>query len=395
MGTTAKDMEKLNKIYESIAKNKERWSYYSNCDLEILGVWNDSDDALNFIRNYFTLGNKQEAVKLNSNYYSIRAKMRHTISSFLIGTRLAEILIEYPEHIFNRTDNTSANNDGFNFKYYWFLACLYHDVGYLYENGQYICQNSIDNRDSHEIQDDLSAIRTDGLNAIKKICNIRYLHNRVFKTYSKNDVKLYLEGRATCANNGKGCIDHGIAGGLVLYDRLRRQFEISWKNRNPHKSIDRRNFYINFHDLHLSNSHYEAYAQVANAIIAHNIWINTLNYYKQQKNVSSAKRDKINFEQDPLCFILCLADTLEPLKRCIHLECVKLGALPNERGISIVLEMDDCCSGYNQYVNGIKKLGDWLDVDVNFTSNTKSSAMEERCFKAEIVLKERGNSNRN
>lgn len=163
------------------------------------------------------------------------------------------------------------------------------------------------------------------------------------------------------------------------------------------KSNNKSSFYINVkgRELHVSDSHFEIYAQVANAIIAHNIWIDTLNNYKQFAKIGIAKRDKINFEQDPLCFILCLADTLEPLKRCIHLECVKLSALPNERGISIVLEMDDCCSGYNQYVNGIKNLGDWLDVDVSLISNDQSGTMEARCFKAEIVLKDSDNSNRN
>lgn len=374
-------MEKLNKIYESIAKNKDRWSYYSNCDLEILGVWNDSDDALKFIKDYFEIGGKSCLSNFEDKDFEVKKRAKHTISTFLLGIKLAECLFDLSANGCSRINNLNKDfysAEGFNFKYFWFLSCLYHDIGYIYEN----------NNDEALLND----VKTEGLQHFISDAEA----GNICKTFDKSEVDLYLKGRAILGNDGKGCVDHGIYSGIKLYNRLKEQFDISFAMRTA-ESNNKSSFYINVkgRKLHVSDSHIKIYAQVANAIIAHNIWIDTLNNYKQFTNVEIARRDKINCKKDPLCFILCLADTLEPLKRCINLECVKLGALPNERGISIVLEMDDCCSGYNQYVNGIKKLGDWLDVEVNLMSNIKSGAMEARGFKAEIVLKERGNSNRN
>src|SRR5699024_1552141 len=142
------------------------------------------------------------------------------ISTYLLGIRLAELFKILPYGNKANEVNDPYSKDGFNFKYYWFLACLYHDVGYVYENSTYL-DESIKGKQKriNKLQDNLSALQTDGLEAIQEICDIRYLHNRVFKTYDRSEIDLYLKGRATCCN----CIDHGIAGGLMLYDKLRKQ----------------------------------------------------------------------------------------------------------------------------------------------------------------------------
>lgn len=69
----------------------------------------------------------------------------------------------------------------------------------------------------------------------KKTLNIKYFSNDVFKTYSKEDVEIYFKGRAK-----ENLIDHGIVGGILLYDRLRKQFCKMFENRKDSESTKER-----------------------------------------------------------------------------------------------------------------------------------------------------------
>ena len=349
----------LDRLYDEIAQNSSRWSYYQRISNSIIDKWNDNDAALNFIRQYFINGGKQGAVDFNIGDVFIKERACHAISAYLLGIRLAELFKILPYGNKASEVNDPYDKDGFNFKYYWFLACLYHDVGYVYENSIYL-DESIKGKQKriNKLQDNLSALQTDGLEAIQEICDIRYLHNRVFKTYDRSEIDLYLKGRATCCN----CIDHGIAGGLMLYDKLRKQFEQSWQNRDRQRSSDRTNFWNNKTGLHLSNSHFEEYAKAANAIIAHNIWIDTLNEFKQHEGISIGTKNRISFHKDPLCFILSLADTLEPLKKNIGLNCIELGCSDDIN--SFIIEISVNVEKGKEYIGCLKKLSEWLDVTV-------------------------------
>ena len=357
----------LDRLYDEIAQNSSRWSYYQHISESIVEKWNDNDAALNFIKKYFIDGGKQAPVDFNIGDVSIKERARHAISTYLLGIRFAEMFGILPCDNQTNEVNDPYDKDGFNFKYYWFLACLYHDVGYVYENGTYLNESiKGEQKRKNKLQDNLSALRTDGLEAIQEICDIRYLHDRVFKTYDRSEIDLYLKGRATCCN----CIDHGIAGGLMLYDKLRKQFEQSWQNRDRRRSFDRTNFWNNKTGLHLSNSHFEEYAKAANAIIAHNIWIDTLNNYKQFVKTPLVTKNRISFHKDPLCFILSLADTLEPLKKNIGLNCIKLGC-GNDIN-SFIIEISADVEKRNKYIDCVKKLSEWLDVTVEKCGNCRA-----------------------
>lgn len=373
-------MKTLYEIYEEIANNVERWFYYTS-----LLENETNNDTINKLRNnlinsvlhkdcdeieanrkakefsdtYFTIGGKGLLASIFKDHIDSLQRGDHTLSVFLLGIQLAELFgILSPDNEENE-GNGPYNKDGFNFKYYWFLACLYHDVGYVYENSTYL-DESIRNKQEREnkLQDNLSALRTDGLEAIQEICDIRYLHNRVFKTYDRSEIDLYLKGRATCCN----CIDHGIAGGLMLYDKLRKQFEQSWQSRYRLGGVDRTSFWNN-KGLHLSNCHFEEYAKAANAIISHNIWIDTLNNYKQLVKTPLVTKNRISFQKDPLCFILSLADTIEPLKKNIGLNCIKLGCGDDTN--SFIIEISADVENRKEYIKCVKKLSDWLNVTVS------------------------------
>lgn len=160
------------------------------------------------------------------------------------------------------------------FQYYWFLSCLYHDIGYALEERHQCAKNT------QEEYENLKSVREDGIEALHEICHLRYVHNRVFKTYSKGIVDFYLKCRASCLGAPHVTIDHGIAGGLLLYDNLRKQFAKAWKAR-VNRTDSRAMFHIQYKDkqLFFSNEDYKAYAKAADAIITHNIWRSTLEEY--------------------------------------------------------------------------------------------------------------------
>lgn len=96
----------------------------------------------------------------------------------------------------------------------WFLTCLYHDVGYGYEKddgkGKAALENKLDQK---------------GLEGLKEFLSLGYVCDDVYKTYQKEMVNLYFKSRL----KGREKLDHGIVGGLLLYDRLRKRFEEAWE----------------------------------------------------------------------------------------------------------------------------------------------------------------------
>ena len=339
-------MQTLQKCYEEIAINEQRWSYYEN-SIDINNKWTNNREAFEFIKQYFEYAGKSKVFKdenIEKYHKEIEDRAGHTISTFLLGIKIADC---FELDMFTRDDNNM------NFKYYWFLTCLYHDVGYVFEN--------------RKDEEQLLIVQKEGIEGLQEIFGIKYFHERIFKTYSKEQVELYLKKRSGIENHF-GKLDHGIVGGLLLYNKLRKQFEIAWKRRtNINDSRD--SFFIkdecNSRQLHLSNRHYEAYAKAADAIITHNIWQSTLLSYIEtcdavRKNIKH-KIDYIGIDNE-LCFILSLADTLEPLKRGgQYLELISINSLICEKGIELQMNRDV----YNSIYQKIDSLEEWMKVKVS------------------------------
>ncbi|WMJ24339.1 hypothetical protein RBG61_06640 [Paludicola sp. MB14-C6] len=343
-------MQTLTSLYTELSSDKNRWSYYPNPNFDIKGTWNNNDSAFAFITSYFEYAGKSQCLKdqrLEDNCRYIKSRATHIISTFLLGVKLFEsfgIKLE------------PSDERNMNLKYYWFLTCLYHDIGYAFEKSS-TCEQ-------------LRMLQSDGLDAIQEVADIKYLHEREFKTFSRKEIDLYLRGRAQCYQGRVGCIDHGIIGGLLLYDKLRRQFEISWKRRTWTTDC-RESFLIkdecSDRTLHLSNKHYDAYAKAADAIMVHNVWNTSFNEYVDrydtQNQIKKHTCEGRISKENILCFILAIADTLEPLKRQISLNDICFESITN--GFRIELEVDDT----DHY--DLTDLETWVAVKVN-TSHQKN-----------------------
>lgn len=341
-------MQTLEECYREIANNYKRWSYYDNPHQIIDEVWLDGNRAYRFIKNYFNYAGKSKVFEddnLEKNSEFLITRTSHIISVFLLGIKIAECF---------GIDLCLRDHCNMNFKYYWFMACLYHDIGYVYEN-KHNCGH-------------LKMISMEGIEALQEIYGMKYVHDRVFRTYPRAVVDLYLKCRADCRKS-QPKVDHGIIGGLLLYDKLRKQFSRAWAKRTKHS--DSRDSFNVIHEssgrlLHLSNTHYDAYAKVADAIIVHNIWKNTLKQYIKDSELtdifSTNDFDKqITFDNE-ICFILALADTIEPLKRGMHyLKTVSIDQAENQKGLKLQIDK----KVFNDvYCSNLKSLEDWVDVSV-------------------------------
>lgn len=351
-------MQTLKDEYKALISNRDRWSYYDCPSTLNYNTLTDNEKAYEFIKKYFKCGEKEnlfDDLDIYGDINIIKDRASHIVSTYLLGILIAESF-----HI-------DFKNMG-NFKYLWFLASLYHDIGYVFE------ENENDNY--------LKMLRDDGLEAIQKILNIKYLRENEFRTYSRTHINIYLSHRAGCSGANRGVIDHGIAGGLLLYDRLRKNFETAWeKAYGLGSDISRESFYYN--GLRFSNRHYRYYAKAADAIISHNVWIDTLNSYLSEEGKTSYKEKKIGGD-NCIAFVLALADTIEPVKKfgIGSLELIKYEE-SDDSGFRISiqnLKNGDACSyisrtdfediryktkhNCDNYINCIKGLPSWLDVDV-------------------------------
>lgn len=339
-------MGTLKELYKNLIKDGS-WSYYLEQPYLEYEVLFDETASYDFIKNYFKCGGKGKVFEddpyIIKYEYVLKERSPHIVSTFLLGIQIAKSL---------KFDINKKNNNNINFIYLWFMACLYHDIGYIYEN-DHNCIN-------------LRTVQKEGLNALKDICDIKYMCNDEFKTYKKENVDLYLSNRAICSSGNIGKIDHGIVGGLLLYDRLRKNFNEAWyKARRNDPNVLRNNFTYN--GLHFSNEHYKYYAEAADAIIAHNIWINTLNEYLIKNDKEPLKGIKID-KNNKIAFILALADTLEPIKKygifalnMISFEKTKDG----KDGFDLIMPDEMKENDYEYICN----LSTWINVDVNRCGN--------------------------
>lgn len=192
-------------------------------------------------------------------------------------------------------------------KYVWFQTCLYHDTASCIEK-----MLEGDKESSTEIHP------FNGDNSIYK--NIEVCGKKFVPTYSKKLIENYYRYAHDEFRNR----DHGIIGGALFYDKIVRIFNEKTSGLEP----DSAGKYPVKDSDHLSwnRSILDAAAYISDAIMAHNLWTcspesETAKKYKEYKLdelIISSDEKKISIsrpESNPLLFLLCFLDTIEPIKR--------------------------------------------------------------------------------
>jgi len=204
---------KMLKKYTEVFSEMSNFSYYSNASHQEM-PFIDDNVGRNFIKEQFKLGGKENVFDLDFEFDKIR--VNHTLSTYTLGIIL--------EPLFQLNHNLTINyiprnRKEPNFKYFWLLACLYHDYGYYVENRKDVFDTKL------QLGDILDILLVE-YNILDETKNLNYKRKTI-----ENYYKFCLEKH--------GFHNHGIVGGILLYDRL-------WKNylskKRNHENPGRKEF---------------------------------------------------------------------------------------------------------------------------------------------------------
>lgn len=356
-------MKTLYEIYEK----KHNWKSYYGIEIEpntLFPVLDEDglslDSCESFIRAHFKTGHKGEALALNFySEYLKEGKHSHTVSLYLLGLHLEKIFsVVLRNNIMQLIPKTSQWYDKKEFKYTWFLCALYHDVASCIERSP-----NLEDRDLVSL---LQMIIPEGGTPLNR--------------YLSSTVTNYLRYRKESDAN-----DHGIIGGVLLHDKLNKAFDQKMISRNWDRC-----------ETHIENGivwrpeHLNHYRYVADSIICHNLWTvpasnktmaDKYRDYGLNELIIDSEDKKLSIEQYPLHFMLCLLDSIEPVKRFSTLsprdvlESISINLVPNDKTYKLI-KISWCDNvktdiGFWDWMKNIYSLPDWMQVKVSSCSRMK------------------------
>lgn len=313
----------------------------------------DSDNGVHarqFIDEHFERGAKKGVFAINREFaleYSHQGKHYHTVSLYLLGLKTKQLFL-HP--IKNRLKDLIDDMSWFDFEYSWFLTCLFHDVSSCIER-KLEYAHLIDAVDS-------SSLFTH--KALKP--NVNLLR------FPKNLVINYLNYRFSA-----GRLEHSIIGGTMLFDKLTESFYEKTKGHDWEASPVYRE-----HNLKWRKEHLDHFACIADAVCCHNLWTaqdgsSLSTTYKENgldQLIISSPADRLSIHNHPLHFMLCLLDTIEPVKRFGY-----LGAKTVLKNIFIDIHKDTIILYWSpiikqqpeiyHWLDSIRSLSEWMCVDIS------------------------------
>jgi len=335
-------------------------SYYDiDIDIETLFQFNEEYTYVackNFIEDHFTKGCKKGVFDIDfRNDYINLGKHTHTASLYLLGILFKPLFFERIVKDLNERriniGNWYTEND---FLYTWYLTCLYHDVASCVEDfdgEDVICDDSIFNKENPYLkgENDIAQQKT---------------------RFSESTIKKYYQYRKKSNKQ-----EHGIYGGYLLYDRLVNNFLQQTRGHDWDKEPILCKNNLNWQKEHLNH-----FAYVADAIICHNIWtvlpnnetgVENYKKYHLEELIMDSQEKLLSIEEYPLHFMLCLFDSIEPVKRFS-----KLTAREVLENISIkLINVDEVKIGWNDrikceqdfwsWMKNISSMKDWMKVDIS------------------------------
>lgn len=347
----------MGKLYNEYSKISN--SYYKipvNTDI-LFDDYNSISNCNNFINEHFWKGKKQGTLSITDDFYykyESKGKQVHTVSLYLLGLCL--------KPLFNRIlrwkiDNLIPSTDRwYHFEYTWYLTCLLHDIATV-------------------IEDDISFL---------------LYYERVHKCQLfDEDKKLLRFGRDVVLNYLKyrykdGKLDHGIYAASQICDNLKKSFVEETKGHNW--AVEP--IYIK-NNLKWRLEHIRHFAYISDAICCHNIWLATSDNAKKlyrkndlEKLCVVDNKDKLSLMEYPLQFVLCLLDTIEPIKRFTCLT-------PKEilESISIISGYDYITISWTNALEYQKQFNDWISPILTMYEWMQISIKECKCKNNEHKIK--------
>lgn len=312
----------LKEHYEYLLLNPKQWEYYGK---ERSCFFLDNRcNCLNrhgcseFIKDYLKRGEKlthhiDEIVDLLPTM-----RLQHTVSCFFLGIdvyhnckTLQDCINNFVLKIRTNQNNETKEN---RFYYIWFLTCLFHDIGYVIED-------KLIEKSKLNIEKAL----------IKEAINSLLTYKPWIRTaYTKKTIKKYLHYRKYASFLD----DHGITGGALLFKKLRDL------RKEKEKEINQDNSKY----LYWGEELIKDFLVASQTIACHNIY--KIGKYSDNKecyelyglNELITDERIISAKKHSLLFLLCLVDSIEPMKTildCIYLDKIIMGFEDHKISIDI------------------------------------------------------------
>lgn len=334
------------------------------------------EQCRNFIEKHYKLGGKEECMLFDFlDTYLENGKHLHTVSLYLMGIafiaensmirkglekQLKSFLPQYESWY---KTNGNEMNDSYDFLYTWYLTALYHDVASCIENIRLSLNPTKRQKTLEYYLGELDI-------TYSPYGFFPYRTNMVPQRFSEELVKNYFYYRA---NNGS--CEHGIIAGYVFFDRFVKNFLKFTQNKNVEKTGSiKTEGNLTWHIEQISHA-----AFVADAIICHNLWMSDDEALYGAYGLSPLLHtmhgeNKLSIGNYPLQFMLCLLDTIEPIKR--------FGARPDYEGTlssekvlsSIDIDFQETAivlswnneieeqDSFDRWKNSIIELNQWMGV---------------------------------
>jgi len=336
---------------------------YSNLEESYYGIKIDTEylfcntlshwECKNFIDKHFSKGEKHGVFAINEEFrevYDKEGKHQHTVSLYLLGLVLQSVF----SWELRKKLTTLMNTEGwYSFKYSWYLTCLYHDV-------------------TSSIEKDIRY--KDRIGAVEK--SLLFQHKPMrdgvnLLRFPKQVLLNYLEYRRTQRSEHRN--EHGVIGGTQLFDALYKSFAEKMEGWNWEERPEYRE-----HNLKWRREHLDHFAYIADAVCCHNIWLADPSmperYEQYLKNGLEAlivrqDEDKISMAEYPLQFMLCLLDTIEPIKKFekLGVETILRNIYLKKDGDTLVITWGRVIeeqSKFDSWIESIYELPNWMHVNI-------------------------------
>lgn len=339
-------LENLNKDIRTIINltysDDLSWNYYS-CDREITRLRIDeAGECKKFIRLYFKNAEKLELNTLlpvlNSSIFDYRAM--HIVYVFLLGIYVYRNTDIIKKYVNQQIEKRFSHKQGFysdvEFPFIWFLLCLIHDLGYKAE-------------EDHSYSSFNDFMKKKKLEPLHQISGVPLLY-KIYRQYYDYRIKFQKN-------------DHGITAGSIMFNDLCRIRDEQEKKIKQYYSLGKK-----MNRLCWEKPLVKVYNFCAWIVLAHNIWFVRDSNEKDKNDyiqnnlfplILNEGEYKISLKKYPIFFLLCLIDSIEPIKVVKDfslLDNIFLNIADNKIIINTNLE----CGCNDKILNNAEGLSNWL-----------------------------------
>lgn len=330
--------------------SEETWFLKNSLNLRGKDIWT-ADKCRNIILKYLEQAGTEpdpetlaEVLSTTNYKYITSNRYQHILITYFFGLAIYDKC----ETIKRSIDRSFCDNKDYldaltmhkdaPFAYLWFLICLFHDLGYQYENDT-----------TPQKCSDFDAIKKktsiDTVPITDKLIGVPSFYKQIVPEYFYYRVKK------------RGKFDHGIVGGMQLYRDLCNIRRKKLKDERNKEKAD---------EGYWRESLEQVFAYAASVVICHNIFINTKTenvelYDKYNLSIlNNIGGDyKIKFEEFPIFFLFCLVDSLEPIKIIIDSDLLdKICVVFSENVIKFKFNLT--CGCKKTLIDKYCEMNDWL-----------------------------------